>query len=153
MKQRFKNSAIVLLALSLLVLQFQNCAQSSSDEYEPQDEKTIGEGDQQESIINPITTGSLQFVEKIIQFDEAEDMVVAYGVCSAEQQGSLISWKLYDEDENELERGRSLCDLGAFEISFEGAQTLHCGSEQVLKAFLGAKSKSEVSLMKVCASL
>lgn len=145
MKERQWKLFSIFAGLSLLLFQYQNCGKTS---IHGQADAT---NDSQVGIINPINTGSIQFLEKKTQISEQETQIVAYGICAEAQEGALLSWKLLNQDGDQiLSSGKSLCDRGAFEVISNEVVQANCGSTLRLTAFLGSQEKTELLVEKKC---
>ena len=142
MRERHFKIAIIFSCLSLVLLQYQNCGSQAPQDSVAQD-PDLG-------VINPINTGSIQFLQTKTEIDDSIQNIVAYGVCSAEQQGALLSWKLVDENEVVVSSGRSTCERATFEIISSDISSLDCGSLSKLTAYLGAHEKTELVVEKKC---
>jgi hypothetical protein len=139
MQERQLKIGIVLIALSGILIHFQNCG-SSPGQQAGSDMK----------IINPVETGSIQFLQSKTEISNATTQLVALGVCSAEQDGAVLSWRLADEQFQQISSGQSLCDRGAFEVIYEEASMLECNATIRLTAFLGSQEKTELLVEKKC---
>lgn len=139
MKERTYKIGLIFIALAGVLLNFQNCGSSPSQQ-----------ADSDMKIINPVQTGSIQFLQTKTEIDNSATQLVAYGVCSAEQDGAILSWRMADEQSQQISSGRSLCDRGAFEVVYEEASQLECNSTIRLTAFLGSQEKTELLVEKKC---
>ncbi len=140
MQERHFKLSIIFIALSGLLLHFQNCGSAPGQLQADSDMK----------IINPVETGSIQFLQSKTEIDSSATQIVAYGVCSSEQDGAILSWRMANEHSQQISSGRSLCDRGAFEVIYEEASQLECNSTVRLTASLGAKEKTELVVEKKC---
>ncbi len=145
MRERHFKIAMIFGCLSLVLLQYQNCGSQA-----PQDSSSTIVQDPDLGVINQVNTGSIQFLQTKTEIDASAQDIVAYGVCSVEQQGALLSWKLVDENEQVVSKGRSTCDRGTFEIISSDISSLDCGSLSKLTAYLGSSEKTELIVEKKC---
>ena len=139
MKERTYKIGLIFLALAGVLLNFQNCGSNPSQK-----------ADSEMKIINPVQTGSIQFLQTKTQIDNSATQLVAYGVCSVEQDGAILSWRMADAQSKPISSGRSFCDRGAFEVIYEEASLLECNSTIRLTAFLGSQEKTELLVEKKC---
>lgn len=147
MRERHFKTAMIFGCLSFVLLQYQNCGSQSQQE---NSKPTTVVQDPDMGVINPVNTGSIQFLQSKTEIDEETQNIAAYGVCSSEQQGALLSWKLVDENALIVSKGRSTCDRGAFEIVSSDVAALDCGSLSKLTAYLGSSEKTELIVEKKC---
>ena len=148
----FKGFASYLF-FGLLILQYQNCAPSSADlsgESALNQPDTLNSQveDKDRSTIDRIQVGALFFPQKSMDVDRRQENLNVIGVC--EQSGSIIGWTLRAADGTLVERGRAQCDRGSFAVELGGDWRQECGALN-LKAALGAKAASEVTLVSDCA--
>jgi len=149
MNERKFKILVIFAVLAGVLLNYQNCA-SQKNSLTPADLADSEQSDGQMDIINPISTGGIQFVQNKAQVSSVDTDLKALGLCSAEQHGAQLSWKVLDEEENILAQGKSLCDRGSFEVVLDGVETLPCDAQLKLKAAFGAKAKTELSISKEC---
>ncbi len=139
MKERYCKIGIIFIALAGVLFNFQNCGSSPA-------QQTSGEM----KIINPVETGSIQFLQSKTEIDNSATQLIAYGVCASEQDGAVLSWRMADAQSQQISSGRSLCDRGAFEVIFEQASMIECNSTIRLTAYLGSQEKTELLVEKKC---
>ncbi len=149
MRERHLKLFVIFIALSGLLLHYQNCG-SSSTQMADATQDPLQNSDPQMGIINPIETGTIQFLQSKTEINDATQQIIAYGVCSSEQQGALLSWTLVDTAAQAISQGRSLCDRGTFEVVYNEAASLDCNSTLKLTAYFGAKEKTDLLVEKVC---
>jgi hypothetical protein len=145
MRERYMKIISIFVLLTVVLFQYQNCGS--------QNQKLAGDSysnDPEMGVINPINIGSIQFLQSKTEIDDSVKELTAYGVCSQDQQGALLSWKLIDEETNILSTGKSLCNQGTFEIVSSIASSIVCGSSSKLTAYLGSQEKTELLVEKVC---
>jgi hypothetical protein len=139
MNERYCKMAIIFIVLAGVLFNFQNCGSQPTEQ-----------SDSEMKIINPVETGSIQFLESKTEIDNSATQLIAYGVCSTEQDGAILSWRLADEQSQQISSGRSLCDRGAFEVIFDEASAIECNSTMRLTASLGSQEKTELIVEKKC---
>lgn len=139
MKERNFKISLIFIMLTGILFNFQNCGSSPTQQVSS-DMK----------IINPVETGSIQFLQSKTEIDNSATQLVAYGICASEQDGAILSWRVADEQSQQISSGRSLCDRGAFEVVFEQASMIECNSTIRLTAFLGSQEKTELLVEKKC---
>lgn len=140
MKERHWKIIVIFVALTGLLLHYQNCGSKAGQSSDPE----MG-------VINPIETGSIQFLQSKTEIDNSTTQLVAHGVCSLEQDGALLSWRLADPNSQEtISSGKSLCDRGAFEIIYAETSNLDCNSVNKLTAYLGSQEKTDLIVEKKC---
>lgn len=149
MRERHLKIFVIFVALSGLLLHYQNCG-SKSAEMSDAGSNPLLNSDPQVGIINPIETGGIQFLQSKTEITDSTMQIIAYGVCSTDQQGALLSWTLVDTEAQAISKGRSLCDRGTFEVVYEEASSLDCNSTLKLTAYLGSKEKTDLLVEKVC---
>lgn len=149
MRERHLKLFVIFIALSGLLLHYQNCGSKSASMADGSPDP-FESSDPQMGIINPIETGTIQFLQTKTEINDATQQIVAYGVCSSEQQGALLSWTLVDTSAQAISRGRSLCDRGTFEVVYDNAVSLDCNSTLKLTAYFGSKEKTDLLVEKVC---
>ena len=139
MNERYSKLAVIFITLSGVLFNFQNCGSQPAEQ-----------SGSEMKIINPVETGSIQFLQTKTEIDNSATQLIAYGVCSAEQDGAILSWKLANEHAEQISSGRSLCDRGTFEVIFDEASAIECNSTIRLTAFLGSQEKTELIVEKKC---
>lgn len=144
MKRSHVKSFAIFIALSLVLINYQNCSSAANSD------DALMFASSTEGTIDEVNTGEIDFIQEKVSVNESDENLTLYGICSSQQNGAMISWKLFDKQGNEMERGQALCDTGAFEVSFEGVDQLACDSKLSLKAFFGAKANSQMSIEKNC---
>ncbi|MEM7646590.1 MAG: hypothetical protein AAF203_06760 [Pseudomonadota bacterium] len=129
------------LFMGLLLLQFQNCAQTA--ENFDQELETGSPVD----VIDQVNVGDISFPQnKVSAYVDQQNVVI--GVC--DQSGALISWKLMDEEGELVERGLAECQQGAFEVALGDGLEGHCDENLELRAALGAKASSKTEVETYC---
>lgn len=147
MNERRLKILIIFTVLCGVLFNYQNCgSKNATSSAEPIQLVDDGEMD----IIDPMSTGGIQFVQSKAEVTTADTELAASGICSAEQNGSLLSWKVFNSNLEIVAQGKSLCDKGTFEIVFEGVESLACDTELSLQAFFGAKAKTQLLISKNC---
>ena len=149
MKERHIRILTIFVVAAGLVFNFQNCG-SNSQNLDGAAKAVTTEDDGDMDIIDPNITGSIRFAQTKVQMSAADTELRASGVCSAEQTGALLNWKVYDEGDQVIASGKALCDAGLFEVVIAGAQDLICGAELRLEASLGSKARSQLLINKNC---
>lgn len=149
MKERHIKLLSIFLILGGVLMHYQNCSQNSKSLDAQQNSENLN-SDPTMRIINPVETGGIQFLESKTQLASTDQSFIAYGLCSAEQQGALLSWKLFDANENLISKGKSLCDKGAFEVVYQEAGSLPCDSALKLSAYFGSSVSADLSVSKSC---
>lgn len=144
MQERPLKILSIFLSLSIVLLNYQNCGSKTSAT------GTAAAVSDENSIINPVVTGGISFVQTKATVSASDTELAIDGLCSKDQSGGLIGWQALDSSQNIIASGRSLCDRGAFEVLFAGVDNLACGSNLKLKAFFGSKSKTELTIEKKC---
>lgn len=150
MQERHLKISVIFIALLGLLLHYQNCGSTAAQQNVDSDQSPGSISDPELGIINPVNTGSIQFLQSKAEIDDRSTQIVAYGVCSQEQEGALLSWKLSGNDAQIISNGKSLCDRGTFEVVYNEASSLDCDSTLKLTAFLGSQEKTELSVEKIC---
>ncbi len=150
MQERHLKIVIIFVALSGLLFHYQNCGSTGAQQNTDTDLNAGPIASPELGIINPVNTGSIQFLQSKAEIDDRSTQIVAYGVCAQEQEGALLSWRLSGEDASIISSGKSLCDRGTFEVVYNEASSLECDSTIQLTAFLGSQEKTELSVEKRC---
>lgn len=150
MRERQLKIFVIFIALSGLLLHYQNCGSKSAQQNAEVGQNPGSTSDPELGIINPVNTGSIQFLQTKTEIDNTSTQIVAYGICSQEQEGALLSWKLSGADAQIISKGKSLCDRGTFEVVYNEASSLACNSTLQLTAFLGSQEKTELFVKKIC---
>jgi len=149
--KRYKVKVIgIFVMLSALILQFQNCGSKASLQDGQPETLPLESADGDLSGIDNISTGGIQFVQSKTVVDSDDQHVSAFGTCSQDQNGGQLSWKLFDENDTLLFKGKSNCQSGIFEVAFDGADSLTCGASLKLVATFGAQAKTETLINKNC---
>lgn len=144
MKTKSIKISLTMFGLFCVLLNYQNCSPVAGTEDLGQAPST------QEGIIDPMNIGQIDFMQEKVNVAQDDTDLSVFGICSSEQSGSLIGWKIYDSTSTQMFKGRSVCDLGSFEVALEGLDTIPCGEQFELHAALGAKAKSQVIIEKSC---
>jgi hypothetical protein len=140
----------IFISLTLILLQYQNCASSKGSSLDATDEAAIVDGSDDRHVINEVNTGGIQFLQSKTILTASDQNLSAYGSCAVEQQDGKLSWQLLDDQGNLLFKGSALCDKGIFEVRFEGVDDLACDANLTLKAYFGAQAKTETLINKKC---
>jgi hypothetical protein len=148
MKARHIKIVAIFAAVSGLLLGFQNCGSSKNALDSTAEAVKVDDG--RMDIIDPMPSGDLRFAESKVSLNADDTDLRASGICSPEQEGSLLSWKVLDEQGELQATGKAECSAGIFEVVVAGAQDLACGSQLSLKAFFGSKSQASVAISKDC---
>lgn len=149
MKERNFKLVLIFAALSGVLLNYQNCGSQKNALDGSGDVASIRE-DGEMDIIDPMNIGGIQFVQTKATLTSQDTALTALGTCSDEQDGAILSWKVFDADGTQLLQGKSPCDHGTFQVVLDGVEELECGVELSLKAVLGSKAKTELSIAKNC---
>ncbi len=149
MKERHIRILTIFVIAAGLVFNFQNCGSNSQNLDGAAKAVTTGD-DGEMDIIDPNITGSIRFAQSKVEVGAADTELRAAGVCSSEQNGALLNWKVLDSTEQVVASGKALCDGGLFEVVIAGAEELICGSELSLEAALGSKARSQLLINKKC---
>jgi hypothetical protein len=149
MRERQRKIFSVFFVLSLILVNYQNCG-SAKNAPDIAANEDIGVDGNNLGVINPVVTGGIQFSQTKATVESSDQNLNVFGVCSAEQNGAFISWVLEDASGIKIFSDKSLCDRGVFAISFEGVEALACNSQLQLKAFFGAKAKTQIEIQKNC---
>ena len=152
---RKKILAVLLLAiiLTFALLQYQNCSPAPNDLLENQSVFNLQSDAEIEEPghkikVDPILVGEISFQQPQVSAIANQPLVVE-GSC--EQNGSLISWKFYDAEDELIERGLASCEEESFEVDLTDLWQDHCGEENLtLEAALGAKSSAEIEVIAPC---
>jgi len=147
MKARHLRVLGIFLLLSGVLINYQNCGQSHGSSGAAA--KAADGGSGSVDIIDQNITGGLSFVDSKVTLHSSDQNLKASGLCSADQDGALIAWKVYDGDEVVAE-GKALCDQSVFNVEISDAGDVACGANLELKAALGAKASAELAISKVC---
>lgn len=148
MKERQLKVLIIFGVLSAVLLSYQNCGSKNSSL--DATAKVITSDDGEMDIIDANITGQINFAESKVVLDSNDVELKAAGICSAEQDGGLLSWKVYDEADDVIAEGKALCDNGTFEVVIADADAIACDAELSLKANFGAKAKAQIAVSKKC---
>ena len=136
----------IFLLLSGVLINYQNCGQSHGAAGPAA--KAANDGGSVD-IIDQNITGGLSFVDSKVTLSASDQNLKASGLCSADQDGALISWKVYD-GEDVVAEGKALCDKSLFNVEISDANDVACGANLHLEAALGAKAKAELAISKNC---
>jgi hypothetical protein len=134
--------SIAYILLGFMMVQYQNCAPQNGldQQFEVAQEGHV-------SVINRIEAGDISFPQSKLQASAAE-VVEARGVCA--QTGALIAWKLVEPSGEAIEQGLAECDQGIFVVSLSENRRSFCDQDLLLKANLGAKASSQMTLETLC---
>lgn len=144
----FKLMSIFTL-LAAVLFHYQNCGSKSANLSEGSTITQNLNSDPEVGVINPINTGSIQFLQSKTQVANSDVTLVAYGSCSQDQQGALLSWKIFDSTNSILAIGKSLCNQGTFEVIYQEIETLNCGNLK-LSAYFGSQAQTDMLIEKAC---
>lgn len=147
MKERQYKIFSIFAMLSIVLVHYQNCGAAK---YSPSADTNIAADGKDLGVINPISTGGIQFPQSKTTVSSVDKNLNVSGICSLEQNGAFISWVLEDENGQKLFADKSLCDRGSFAVAFEGVEGLACNAKLQLKAFFGAKAKTQIEIHKNC---
>lgn len=142
---------LTYLFLGLLIVQYQNCAPNVADLEGDSALSNISDPNDVSggsvSVINTVEVGGVFFPQKAFQMAESSEVRDVVGVC--EQDGALISWTLRTEDGLLVDRGLSECERGSFAVQLYDVDMEDCKTMN-LKAALGAKASSEITVISSC---
>ena len=135
-------SIVLFLLLGLTVVQYQNCAEPQNFDQE----EIAGEVDK----IDTVDVGQIYFPppQTKVAAAGAQDSLHVVGGCA--QSGSIISWTLRTQEGQLIDRGRSSCDRGSFEVELSSEWGQFCNENLVLKAALGAQSETSTTIIPEC---
>lgn len=148
---------VLVFSLGFILVNYQNCSSAPgyllNNNTALANDSGMGKADvsdesQEVGVIDPVSVGAISFPQTEVSVEDISQPFSFIGIC--EQDGSLISWKLYRGDIL-LERGLVPCETGSFEITIDQPLDNHCEEgELVLSAALGAKASAEVSIFNSC---
>ena len=118
---------IIFAILSGILIQYQNCGSKGSLDSSATTAPVISGDDSsggEMHAINPISTGGIQFLQAKTTIGTSDQNISAYGTCSVDQQGAILSWQLFDDGGHLLFSGKAPCDKGVFQVAFDGAEDL-----------------------------
>ena len=144
---------LLAIVLTFALLQYQNCSPAPNELLEDQSaiklqsDNEIEETDHKITV-DPILVGEISFNQPQVSATPNQPLVVE-GSC--EQNGSLISWKFYDAQDELIERGLASCEDESFDVDLTDLWQDDCGEENLtLEAALGAKSSAEIEVRAPC---
>jgi hypothetical protein len=152
--KRYQYKVFAVFAVTcLLLLQYQNCGSSKNLNPVAEDQSLSAPEDSADGdmhVINEVNTGGIQFVQSKTVVSSSDSDFSAFGTCSLEHQGALLSWQLLDESGSSLFKGKSKCENGVFRVDFQGVDSLACGTNLILKAAFGAQAETQTLISKNC---
>lgn len=132
----------------LMLFQYQNCAPSM------QAAEMAKLSSEDNSIVTTIddTNGAtaVSFPHEKVQLATNDQPTVLEGSCDVRQDGAILGWKVRDGEDNELERGYSVCEQGKFEVEMAPSTALECDKSYHVTARLGAGTSGHVELERHC---
>lgn len=135
--------SVAYILMGFLMVQYQNCAPQTGG----LDQQFEVAQDAQVDVIDRVMVGDISFPQSKLQASAIES-VKAHGVCA--QSGALIAWKLTEPSGEAIEQGLAECDQGVFVVSLSEGWKSHCDQDLLLKASLGAKASSQMTLETFC---
>jgi hypothetical protein len=135
----------VLLILGFSIFQYQNCAPVQSTTFvDGIDSERVG-------IIDDYDRNTqLKFVSSEVIVPENASDVQVDGLCSSSQDGSVLSWRVINENNEVISAGNSTCDLSGFRVYLSQVNQLPCGKSHSLRAQFGFDQGDEVLIVRDC---
>ncbi|OQW50753.1 MAG: hypothetical protein A4S09_11400 [Proteobacteria bacterium SG_bin7] len=135
----------VLLTLGFALFQYQNCAPVQSTEF-------IDYGNPgRVGIIDDFNRNTqLKFVESEVVVPSNVSDIQVDGLCSSNQDGSVLSWRVINEANEVVSSGHSTCDLSGFRVYLSQLNQLPCGKSHSLRAQFGFDKGDEVPIVRDC---
>lgn len=133
----------------LMLFQYQNCAPSM----QAAEMAKLSSGSD-DSLVTTIDDArsptAVSFPNEKIQLTSNDQPTVLEGSCDVSQDGAILGWRVRDGEDNELERGYSVCEQGKFEVEMAPATSLECDKSYHVTARLGAGTSGHVELERHC---
>lgn len=135
----------VLSILGFAIFHFQNCAPVQSATFiDSIDSEHVG------IIDNFDRNTQLKFVEAEVIVPENASDVQVDGLCSSSQDGSVLSWRVINENNEIVSAGNSTCDLSGFRVYLSQVNQLPCGKSHSLKAQFGFDKGDQILIVRDC---
>jgi hypothetical protein len=97
---------------------------------------------------------SLAFAEAEKTVDVGAGIIRADGICSSQQNGAVLYWKLLDGDAGNLVMdGYSHCELSGFVVQADLEEPLECVKNYKIEAQLGLGRKAILSVKPDCSGI
>ncbi len=135
----------VLLILGFALFQYQNCAPVQSTTFiDVVDPNRVG-------IIDDFDRHTqLKFVSSEVIVPSNVSTVQVEGLCSSNQDGSVLSWRVINEENEVVSSGHSTCDLSGFRVYLSQVNQLACGKSHSLKAQFGFDEGDQIPIVRDC---
>lgn len=131
----------------LMLFQYQNCAPSMQS---IDMAKATGDSSPVSTIDDVNATTAVSFVHEKIEVTSNDAPTVIQGACDMKQDGAILGWRVHDAEDNELQRGYSVCEQGQFEVEMVPASELECEKSYHVTAKLGLGSAGHMELERRC---
>lgn len=134
----------ILLILGLAFLQFQNCAPVQSTTF-------VDHGNGRVGIIDDFDRHTeLKFATDGVIFPSSVSDIEVDGLCSSNQDGSVLSWRVINENNEVVSSGHSTCDVSGFRVYLSQVNQLPCGKSHSLKAQFGFDQGDQIPIVRDC---
>lgn len=131
----------------LMLFQYQNCAPAMQS---VDLAKSTSDSSSVTTIDNVNATTAVNFVHEKIEVTSNEEPTVLQGECDLRQDGAILGWRVHDVEDNELQRGYSVCEQGHFEVEMVPASELECDKAYQVTAKLGLGKPGRLELARRC---
>ncbi len=133
----------------LMLFQYQNCAPSMQT-IDMSSKVTSEESSPVSTIDDVNATTAVKFMNEKIEVMSNEAPTIVQGACDVKQEGAILGWRVHDAEDNELQRGYSVCEQGQFEVEMLPASELECEKAYHVTAKLGLGSPGHMELERRC---
>lgn len=136
----------LLATLGLALFQYQNCAPLNTQAVLDDQTNSGRVG----IIDNFDKTTQIKFVESEVVVPGDLDDVQIDGLCSSQQDGAVLVWRVVNENNEIVTSGNSTCDLSGFRVYLSQVNQLPCGKSHSLKAQFGFDKGDQVLIVRDC---
>jgi hypothetical protein len=146
----------------LMLFSHQNCAPVGNSASGPSIGSSTSSASSSTSDSQPITitdgstaTLTVSFAQPQVQLDVKSGQASVQGICSVQQEGSVLDWKVQPIGADgsfgtELLQGNATCTGGQFEVQLTDLTRLTCGDDYELTAQFGFVVPGQTVLTNPC---
>lgn len=140
---QFLNKWLFSILGFVILFNYQNCAPGTGAQGDAALEAAMPA-----DVIDHISTGQIELRLNKVVLAASDDSFNIDGKC--EDEGSIMAWNLWDQQNVLVEKGRVACVNKSFNVVFEGAADIKCGESFIFSVNLGAKSGDKITVEKSC---
>jgi hypothetical protein len=141
-------SVVSAVFVTVLFLQFQNCAPAASD-------STTTSTDGGARVVDDLNKVEIQFGNNEIEIQDSADEVTVSGLCNRNRNGAKLRWAVWDgaDSVKPLISGDSSCKSGQFSFQMAGLNDFVCGISSLLVVESDWGAVTQVKFKRRCQAL